>query len=97
VSVLVHYQPLAQVVLGGFRRRDPAITLRHVWVLHIERREWRRHDVPLHPSALANVPTEQATQMLDHRVAFQGAALGAEQIYLFGGMPAVLAQERRGP
>lgn len=73
------------VVMGGFRRADPKLTLRQIWVLNIDRREWRKHDVPLHPSVFGDLPQAERRSMLERSVSFQGAAMGIEQIYLFGG------------
>jgi hypothetical protein len=71
--------------MGGFRRSDPKPTLGQVWVLNIDRREWRKHNVPLHPSSFTDLSPAERASLLNRQPAFQGAAMGIEEIYHFGG------------
>jgi hypothetical protein len=83
--------------MGGFRRADPKLTLRQIWVLNIDRREWRKHDVPLHPSVFGDLPPAERSSLLERSVSFQGAAMGVEQIYLFGGKQSTHRLHRHRP
>lgn len=83
-------------VLGGISLEpiDQTFALiKYLWVMDLDARQWKRHMLSLHPSACDlsdhddsddNEEVERSG-VLNRRVAFQAAAVGVDQICLFGG------------
>jgi hypothetical protein len=87
-------------VLGGISLEpiDQTFALiKYLWVMDLDARQWKRHMLSLHQSAcdLSDLSDHndsdndneevERSGVLNRRVAFQAAAVGVDQICLFGG------------
>lgn len=94
-SVWLSDARLGQAVLGGISLEpidQTFASIRYLWVLDLDARQWKRHMLPLHPSTCdlpdnndSDNEVEEQSGVLNRPVAFQASAVGVDQIYLFGG------------